>query len=114
MAAYVIDLNNLPNQRTLLTMDLFDEKRTFRVEFNYREICGYWTMTITDWDTREVLLYNAPLITGESLDGVGNILKQFADFGIGQCGICPKAITTTDYPNSTNMNEFQMFWRDNE
>ena len=113
MSTYIINLNNLPNQKTLLNLDLFGEKRTLRIDLGYKEICGYWTMTVTDWDTKEVLLSNAPLLTGGSLDGTGNILKQFGYFGIGQCGICPKANNTTDYPNGNNIEtEFQMFWRD--
>lgn len=113
MATYKIKLKNLANQSFLLSIVLFGESRTLKVELSFREICNYWTMSLTDWITKEVLFRNIPLVTGKKINGAGNCLSQFAYKKIGKFGICPVTEESTDYPDSENLQtKFMMFWSD--
>lgn len=113
MAIYKINLKNLANQSFLLSIVLFGQSRVFNVSLSYREVCGYWTMTLADWETKEILLRNIPLVTGKRLDGAGNCLHQFAHKKLGKFGLAKNTEETTDYPNDKNMQtNFALFWSD--
>ena len=113
MATYKIKLKNLANQSFLLSIVLFGESRTFKVELSFREVCSYWTMNLTYWVSKEVLFINIPLITVKKINGAGNCLSQFAYKKLGKFGICPITEETSDYPDSENLQtNFIMFWSD--
>lgn len=113
MSIYKINLKNLANQSFLLNVVLFGESRVFNVNLSYREICGYWTMTLVDWETKETILRNIPMVTGNKLNGAGNCLAQFVHKKIGKLGLAKSTEETTDYPNDENIQtNFALFWSD--
>ena len=113
MSIYKMQLNNSPNQSSILQIPINGVTRTFKIDLSYREICGYWTMDLQDWRTKEVILVNIPLITGKYLARAGNCLYQFKYKGLGEFGICRNTKeNTTDYPNDKNIGkEFALYWR---
>lgn len=71
---YVLPVTSRPNQ-TFKTKVIIDEQNVeLTVQLNFREVCGYWTISITDKDGR-MLLANVPLLKGEGESA--NILHQF-------------------------------------
>ena len=112
MTLFEVKLNSSPNQSSIIQIPIDGVNRVFKVDIIYREICGYWTMTITDWKTKEVILSNIPFVTGKFLEGAGNSLQQFAYKRIGKFGICRTTNDNdTDYPNNQNVStQFTLFW----
>lgn len=113
MAIYELKLNNSPNQSSIVQIPIDGATRVFKIDLSYREICGYWTLSIMDWKAREEILTNIPLVTGKYLDGAGDSLLQFKYKRLGSFGVCRTTReNTTDYPNDKNLGtEFTFFWR---
>lgn len=112
---YEMKLTNAPNQDFVLNNILIDGvNRSFKVLLSYREICGYWTMTLYDQNTQKEIISNMPLVTGVFLNGAGNMLSQMEYMNLGQIGIFANNENTTDYPNVENIEtDFSFFWRYN-
>ena len=110
---YEIKLKNAPNQRFILNNIILNGiSRSFVVELSYREICGYWTMSLSDQYTQRQIVSEMPLVTGLFLDRAGNMFSQMQYLGLGQLGIFPSTNNTTDYPNDSNIStDFSLFWR---
>lgn len=110
---YEMKLKNTPNQRFVLNNIILDGvSRSFIVNLSYREICGYWTMSLYDQYTQEQIISEMPLVTGLFLDRAGNMLTQMEYMNLGQIGIFPSTDNTTDYPNDINIaTDFSLFWR---
>lgn len=113
MAIYKVNLRDLANQNFLLNIVLFGQSRVFNINLSYREICNYWTMTIIDWNTKEVMLRNVPMVTGKKLNGAGNCLYQFEYKKLGKFGLARNTEETTDNPTDKNIHtNFSLFWSD--
>lgn len=110
---YEMKLKNSPNQSFVLNGLILDGvSRSFRIDLAYREICGYWTMSIFDQNTQNPIISEMPLVTGVFLDRAGNMLDQMQYLNLGQIGIFPTTNKTTDYPNSENIEtDFALYWR---
>lgn len=113
---YKMKLKNTPNQSFVLNNIIIDGvSRAFRVDLSYRELCGYWTMSLYDQYTQEQIVSEMPLVTGLFLDRAGNMLDQMKYLNLGQIGIFPETDNTTDYPNDVNIEtDFALFWRYDE
>lgn len=112
---YEMKLTNAPNQDFVLNNILIDGvNRSFKVLLSYRELCGYWTMSLYDQNTQEEIISNMPLVTGVFLNGAGNMLAQMEYMNLGQIGVFANNDETTDYPNAENIeSDFSFFWRYN-
>lgn len=112
---YEMKLTNAPNQDFVLNNILINGvNRSFKVLLSYREICGYWTMSLIDQSNQQEIISNMPLITGVFLNGAGNMLAQMGYMDLGQIGVFANNDNSTDYPNNTNLeSDFSFFWRYN-
>ncbi len=109
-----IPLNPLPNQTFRVELTIDDRKQTFYVFLGYREICGYWVMTLMD-TYQNRLLSNIPLVTGGGLNEAGNLLKQFGYMKLGSILISKAPYVTDDIPNENNLGtDFVMYWGDTQ
>ena len=53
---YKIPLTNSPNQTFSTSIPVNGENRYFVIELNYIYSCGYWSMTLTDYTTEQILV----------------------------------------------------------
>ena len=109
-----IPIKSLPNQKLKVEVVFDGKKQTFNLEFNYRDFCGYWTMTVKD-SYRNTLLSNIPLVCGEGLLNAGDLFAQFKYMNLGSF-VCAKVYKSDlDIPDQTTLGSiFQLGWGDSE
>jgi hypothetical protein len=109
-----VNVSSLPNQTAKVQVQFDGKKQFYIIEVGYREICGYWVMTIKD-EYQNVLLANFPLLTGGSLYEAGNLLKQFGYLNLGSIIIAKAKQTENDYPSQEELGtNFILCWGDTE
>lgn len=109
---YLLPVTSRPNQ-TFKTKVIIDEQNVeLTVQLNFREVCGYWTMSITDKDD-VMLLANVPLLKGEG--ETANILYQFDYLGLGYLAVVDAGGSGADYPNAVQLGkDFVLVWGSND
>ena len=105
---YLLPVTSRPNQTFKAKVVIDKQNVELTIQLNYREVCGYWTMSITDKDGR-MLLANVPLIKGEG--ETANILYQFGYLGLGFLAVVDASGSGADYPNALQLGtDFVLVW----
>lgn len=95
------------------TVQVNDENITLRFNIRWNEFAGYWTLTLTDMDSGEIVIDSVPLVTGSGALTV-NILRQHEYLEIGRAFFLARVDTpASEYPGEENMDEFALVWEDN-
>lgn len=109
---YKIPLTNSPNQTFSTSIPVNGENRYFVIELNYIYSCGYWSMTLTDSTTEQILVSNIPLLFSE-FDFI-DIFRQLGYKEIGEVYIVPVKGVKGSMPNYENLGQdYVMLWGDN-
>ena len=82
---YVIPLTTDPNQTFQSMIPIDGENRRLSIELRYNDIAKYWVMSITDANTRKMLVDSIPLLAGKY--PAANLLGQFGYLGVGSATI---------------------------
>ena len=105
---YLLPVTSRPNQTFKTKVIVNEENIELTVQLNFREVCGYWTMSITDKDD-VMLLANVPLLKGEG--ETANILYQFDYLGLGYLAVVDASGSGADYPNAVQLGtDFVLVW----
>lgn len=108
-----IPLTNDHNQTFQITLQVNGVNVTFKFGVRWNAIAKYWVITLTDLASGLVLIDSLPLVCGDvptSLD----ILRPYGSLRIGKAylgSIIDEP--SSEYPNETNMSDFQLLWDDN-
>lgn len=109
---YLLPVTSRPNQTFKAKIIIDKQNVELTIQLNYREVCGYWTMSITDKDG-QMLLANVPLLKGEG--ETANILYQFDYLGLGYLAVVDAAGSGADYPNALQLGtDFVLVWGSND
>ncbi len=114
MSTQVIPLTNTPNQSFETTLDINGQNVTLDITLRYNRVAEYWSMTITDSMTGDLILDSIPFVTGES--PAANILQQYAYLNIGKAYIVPVSPSDTDFPDDSDGSlgtAYILMWTDN-
>lgn len=112
-----LNINPLPNNKVKVDIKIKDSEEkektvTFNLEFNYREVCKYWTVTIRDTYNNDIVS-NVPLVSGGGYLEMGNLLRQFGYKNIGGLMLYKSKQTTLDNPDEYSLgNDFYLIWCD--
>ena len=112
-----LNINPLPNNKVKVDIKIKDSEDkektvTFNLEFNYREVCKYWTLTIRDTYNNDILS-NIPLVSGGGYLEMGNLLRQFGYKNIGGLMLYKSKQTKLDNPDEYSLgNDFYLIWCD--
>lgn len=110
--AYKIPLSNYPNQTFYTTIPVNEGNIDFTVTLNYNSVAEYWTMTLVNTTTQEVLFSGLPLLT--SYMRFANILAQLGYKLIGSAYVFPLQWTEAARPDDTNLGkDYVLLWSDN-
>ena len=105
---YLLPVTSRPNQTFKVKVVIDEQNVELTVQLNFREVCGYWTMSITDKDG-VMLLANVPLLKGEG--ETANILYQFDYLGLGYLAVVDAGGSGADYPNAMQLGkDFVLVW----
>lgn len=105
---YLLPVTSRPNQTFKTKIIVNEENIELTVQLNFREVCGYWTMSITDKDGK-MLLANVPLLKGQG--ETANILYQFEYLDLGYLAVVDAAGSGADYPNAMQLGtDFVLVW----
>lgn len=108
----LIPLTSKPNQKFQATLSINGENRTFLFYFQYREVCGYWTMQMKEPGTNRIVLDCIPLVCMGN--GVNNLLSQYRHLKIGNAYLVKVTESDLDHPDDTTLGSvFQLFWGNN-
>ena len=110
---FVIPTTSDPNQNFRCTIPVNGENMPFDITLRYNWIAGYWSMSLADAVSGQVLLAGAPLIAG--LYPAANLLSQHEHLRIGACCIVKtNPDNPDDAPDGDNLGiDFQLVWTDN-
>lgn len=109
----LVPLKSQPNQSFDLTVEIDGVNKTYFMKLNYRDIIGYWTFDLIDYQTNEEILVNVPLLTGGKLISTANILNQLEYKRLGRIYIVKVSDTTNDYPDFESLEtNFAFVWGD--
>lgn len=73
-------------------------------------MAGYWDLAISNVQG-QLLIASVPFLTG--LYPASNLLAQYQYLRIGSAFLLNTGNSTTDYPNSLNLNLYTLVWDDN-
>lgn len=74
------------------------------IGLSFREVAGYWTMSITNKDGK-MLLSDIPLLKG------GNLLAQYGYLELGYLTVVEVNPTGADYPGASQLGtDFILIW----
>lgn len=114
MSLVKIPLDKSPNQSFIINLPINNKNVKLFLEINYREVCNYWTMTIKDGSTKEVMLTNIPLLYGGKDIRTSNALQQYQYLEIGSAFVMKTAEVEKDSPDVDSLGtEFVLVWGDN-
>lgn len=110
MAWYEIELDTTPDQEFTVAVEVGEEVVNLIIRLRYNTEGDFWHMDISDGNTLEMLISNAPLLTGEFPSG--DLLKQFEYVGIGQAAILKVTDGAKgDFPNLENLGtDYVLVW----
>ena len=110
---YKIPLTNSPNQKFTTTVPVNEGNIDFDIELRYNEIAEYWTMTLIDTQSRQIIFSQLPLLS--SFFEYANIAHQFQYKNIGSIYIVPMQMTKACRPNNIDIGKkYILIWGDNE
>lgn len=113
MALHVIPLSNTDTQH-IFSVSVEVDGRILRLMLHiwYNTEADFWKMDVIDGVTKEYLIANAPLVTGEY--PAGDLMRQFRYLGLGSVVIVPVSDETkSDRPQSYDLgSNFQLLWGD--
>jgi len=107
----IIPLTSAPYQSLTTTIPVDGKNIKLKLGISYNSVADYWTMSITDPSTDNLILDNIPLITGSY--PAGDLLGQFKYLGLGSATIVNVGNSLMDNPDSTNLGtDFLLVWGD--
>lgn len=84
------------------------DKKNITLVFStrYNEIAGYWSVSVSDSNSTE-LIHNLPMLPGQ------NILEQYSYLEIGSACIIPTHKMEDEWPNAGNLgSDWLLVWSD--
>lgn len=110
---YKIPLTNSPNQTFSCTVPVNGENKDFTFRLSYNSQAEYWSMTVEDSLTHELLFSQLPMLF--SFFEYANMITQLSYKQIGSIYICPIQETGTSRPNDLDIGQkYVLIWSDNE
>ena len=110
---YKIPLTNSPNQTFSTAVPVNGENKDFTFVLNYNEQAQYWSMTLMDSLTNEILFSQLPMLF--SFFEFANMITQLSYKQIGSIYICPVQETQSSAPNDKDIGQkYILVWGDNE
>ena len=99
---FIIPLTTEPNQRFNCTIPIDGRNRRLSFDLRYNAIAEYWSLTVKDGLSMEILTDSLPLSRGQF--PAANILEQYAYMKLGSAAIVhqgklPEGVD----PNETNL-----------
>lgn len=110
MAWYEIPVDPYPDQQFSVNVVVDDENVALILRLRYNTEGDFWHMDVSDGNTGEMLISNAPLLTGEYPGA--DLMRQFEYVGLGSALVI-KATDTADgdYPNQENLGtDYVLVW----
>jgi len=109
---FVIPLTTKPNQLFNCTIPIDGQNRRLSFGLRYNNIAQYWSLTVTDGVTRDILIDSIPLQRGQF--PAANLLEQYSYMKIGSAAIVHQGKLPPDAnPNDSNLDsEFYLVWSD--
>lgn len=109
-----INVKSAPNQTFTTTINVNGKNITYLFLFCYRDKIGYWTMTVSDYETGEKILTNVPLLRINDGEADFDLFKQFAYKLIGSLFLVKEYEVYSDSPDFETIQEkFSLVWGDN-
>lgn len=110
---YKIPLTNSPNQSFNVIVPVNDENKDLTLTLNYNEVADYWSLTIADTGTNQVIVSQIPML--ESYNDFSNILIQLGYLEIGSAFVIAIDETLDSRPDENNLGtKYILVWGDNE
>lgn len=104
-----LPITNQPNQTFNCIIPLANRNINLGFYVSWNDYAQYWQMTISDFLTKQQLLTNFPLITGNF--PVQNFLRPFQYLGIGSAYIVPLKSAVNPWPQLNDWgNNFILLW----
>lgn len=114
MALVTIPLDKGPNQSFLIMLPINKKNVKLLLDIGFKEVCNYWTMTIKNPQTKEVILSNIPLLNGGMDRKSANILRQFQHLNLGSAFVVKTTEVDIDSPDDSSLGtDFVLVWGDN-
>lgn len=110
MSAQIIPLANAPNQTLSVQLTVNNQSLVLQLVISYSAMAGYWSLAVSSV-TGALLIASVPLITGWY--PAANLLAQYQYMQIGSAYLLNTGGASSDYPNSTNLEQFTLLWDDN-
>lgn len=109
MSELLIPLNNSPNQKFKITVDVDGTNLTLDVFLRFSEISGYWLMDLSR-DGQD-LIASMPLVPGDN--PAANLLHQYQHLGIGSMFLLKAGAAGEEWPGETSLAEnWAVIWGD--
>lgn len=107
----IIPLTSDPDQVFKITIPVDGKNLKLKLRVKFNTAANYWTMSIYDAASNELILESIPLLTGAY--PAGDILGQYRYLGLGSATIINTGDSTMDSPDSTNLGtDFLLAWGD--
>ena len=109
---YIIPLTTEPNQIFNCTIPIDGKNRRLSFCLRYNWIAEYWSLTIKDGVSGDILIDSIPLQRGQFPNA--NLLEQYKYMNLGSVTIVHQGKLPQDAnPNDTNLGtEFFLVWGD--
>lgn len=105
----IIPVDESPDCRRNVLVEIGGERRTLAMRLRFNPIGGYWTMDIADADTGAALLCGVPLVGGAY--PAANLLRQYEHLGLGAATLAPLSKTHADRPGPDDLaTAFALCW----
>lgn len=111
MSFKIIPLTSDPYQSFITTIPVDGKNLKLKLGISYNSAGEYWTMSITDPSTGNLILDGIPLLTGGY--PASDLLGQFRYLGLGSASIVNVGNGSIDSPDSTSLGtDFLLAWGD--
>ena len=109
---YIIPLTTEPNQQFNCTIPIDGKNRRLSFDLRYNSIAEYWSLTINDGVSMDILIDALPLMRGQF--PAANLLEQYSYMKLGSLvvvhqGKLPDGVNPDDITLGT---EFFLVWGD--
>lgn len=109
-----INIKSAPNQTFTTTLNVNGKNTTYLFLFSYRDKIGYWTMSVSDYESGKKILTNVPLLRINDGKADFDLFKQFAYKLIGSLFLVKEFEVDGDSPDFVTIQEkFSLVWGDN-
>lgn len=112
---YNIPVGNFPNQTFHCTIPVNGENKDFTFFLEYNSVAGYWSMTLSDTITEQVIFSQLPMLVSYGQFWI-NMTYQLAYKEFGE--ICIISLDRNDknsMPNADDLGtKFILCWGDNQ